>query len=543
MVNDFMEAHPEVNRSVALKFNLGRKFISERVEECYQSYQQTVLEHHLENVTAADVLDEMRTQKMYIPGTRDRNGAALFIINAAKHVPGQYDNEQTLRLAFYMGELLTSSPKTAQVGVTIISNMDGLEWANFDNQFQRNIINFFQASIPARVKNIILYRSPWWVSMLVKMVSPFLKQKMRERIHICDEGDLLQFVEPDQLPSNLGGTFDYDHEAFLKREVAKVPSAVITGTTARPTTEEMAAAETQHRPPPGTVMLVSDEMASRLNEERERVLHELDEKIRRRRESLKEHTLPIDFSKLLRSKTKRMTLDTSIMPTMEPNLLHLRDARIVGPPSLLVAAEVSPLAETPGEDYDDQEALQRRIRESIMEDRSLFLKNMHRHASITGISRGHTNSFFSEEEEAAAGTDEGEKAEGQKRERAREGKQEANAGDTNKAGMQGISGTLHREVHFQSPPGEESSVASSSPSQPTPAQRMSALLKKDQEDPSSILPQNSPPSPGTSPETIKASPRRARATDQEEAEHRRRRKTIVFKPRGQDTIEMRSENV
>lgn len=536
MVNEFMEAHPEVDRSVALKFNLGRKFIPERVEECYQSYQKTVLEHHFENVTAADVLNEMRTQKMYIPGTRDRNGAALFIINAAKHVPGQYDNEQTLKLAFYMGELLTSSPKTAQVGVTIISNMDGLEWANFDNQFQRNIINFFQANIPARVKNIILYRSPWWVSMLVKMVSPFLKQKMRERIHICDEGDLLQFVEPDQLPSNLGGTFDYDHEAFLKREVAKVPSAVITGTAARPTTEEVVAAEAQRQPPPGTVMLVSDEMAQRLNEERERVLHELDEKIRRRRESLKEHTLPLDISKLLRSKTKRMTLDTSAMPTMEPNLLHLRDARVTGQSSLFVAAEVSPLAEKPGEDYDDQEVLERRIRESIMEDRSLFLKKMHRHAAISGAPRGHTSSFSSSEEEEEERRSEG---------RPRESKVNVIDDNTIRIGDRNESQQQEGRLQFALDEGAvvAATTVSSPPAQPKPAQRMSAILRQDQEDPAALLPQNSPPSPGTSPEAIKVSPRRIRATEEDETEHHRRRKTIVFKPKGQDILEMRSEDV
>ena len=404
MIADFMKDHPEVTRDVALKFNLGRKFVKERVGECYRNYQETVKEHHFEKVTAADVLDELRTQKMYIPGTRDRSGAALFIINAGKHVPGQFSTTQTLKLAFYMGELLTSDPKTSQIGVTIISNMDGMEWANFDNQFQRSIINFFQNNIPARVKNIILYKSPWWVSMLVRMVSPFLKQKMRERIHICNEGDLLQFVESDQLPRDLGGTFEYDHESFVKREIAKVPTAVIMGTAPKVTDGEEDGeggreGDVPHRtPPPGTVMLISDELAETLLAERALVLTELDEKIRRRRESLCEHSLPLDISKVLRSKNTRRSLDLSAIPTLEPNLLHLRDARLGGQSSLLVAMDKSPLAERPDEDYDP-EKLENRIHKSIMKDRQSFLKKMRRHAAISGVSSVHEYEVPSEEEE------------------------------------------------------------------------------------------------------------------------------------------------
>ncbi|PJF18970.1 CRAL-TRIO domain-containing protein [Paramicrosporidium saccamoebae] len=379
-----MKTHPEVTRATALKFMLGRKFVEERAEECYRNYQKTVLDHHFEHVTVSDVLEELRTQKLYIPGTRDRSGAALFIINAGKHVPGQFPNESTLRLAFYLGEVLTSNPKTSEIGVTVISNMEGMEWANFDNQFQRTVIDFFQSNIPARVKNIILYKSPWWVSMLVKMVSPFLKQKMRDRIHICGEGDLDQFIEKTQLPNDLGGTFVYDHDVFIRKEMTKVPStSFLKSGAASPKMERL---EETHTPPPGTIMLVSDELATELQAERQRVLAELDDKIRRRRESLQSHTLPLDISKIVRSKSARMSVDMDALPSLEPNILHLRDARIEGQASMLLETEKSPLAERPGEDYDP-EKLTDRIRKSIRKDRGEFLKKMRRQAQVSGASK------------------------------------------------------------------------------------------------------------------------------------------------------------
>jgi hypothetical protein len=365
-----MMKHPEVTRETALKFLLGRKFNAERAEECFKNYQNVVLEHHFEDLTVADVLEEMRTNKLYIPGTRDRCGAALFIINAAKHVPGQFSLEDTLKLAFYMGEVLTANPKTSEIGVTIISNMEGMEWSNFDNNFQRSVINLFQNNIPARVKTIILYKSPWWVTMMVKMLSPFLKAKMRDRIHICGENELMQYVEQDQLPMDLGGSFDYNNEAFLQREMARVPTAILS-------TKPMAALEEDEglpEPPPGTLRLVSDEMADDLNRERTRAIEELDERIRLRRETLKAHTLPLDINKIIQSRAARLSLDLTTIPSLEPNLLHLRDIR-QDQPSALVGTQKSPLAERPGEDYDPVN-LQERIAKSIAKDRVHFLHAM-----------------------------------------------------------------------------------------------------------------------------------------------------------------------
>ena len=45
-------------------------------------------------------------------------------------------------------------------------------------------------------------------------------------------------------------------------------------------------------------MLVSDELAESLSAKRQRVLLELDEKIRRHQENLRQHTLPLDVGKI-----------------------------------------------------------------------------------------------------------------------------------------------------------------------------------------------------------------------------------------------------
>jgi len=380
MLNEFMEAHPELERATALRFLLGRKFILQRAEDCLKSFQETVKQHNFQNVTITDVLEELRTQKLCIPGTRDRNGAALFVINAARHVPSQTPDSQenALRLAFFMAEKLTSQDvRTQRIGVTLISNMAGMEWASFDNQFQRSIIDFFQNNVPARVKNILLYKCPWWVSMMVRMVSPFLKEKMRNRIHICEEGDLQQFIETDQLPVDLGGTYEYDHEAWIRREMAKMPSNVFTDEAlqslpkdADDITAEFSKNKKEIRPltpPVGSTMLIDEELSAKLDEERDRILGEIEEKMREHQDVVQEHALPPNITQLVKSRLGRMSVDLGSIPTLQPQGIS---SEPIHRSSILFMGEMAPLAEVTEEDYESPEKLQSVIVKRLRKNRN-----------------------------------------------------------------------------------------------------------------------------------------------------------------------------
>ena len=61
-----------------------------------------------------------------------------------------------------------------------------------------------------------------------------------------------------------------------------------------------------------------------------------------------------------------MSLDLSAIPSMEPNLLHMRDGRLQG-------EEQSALSERAGEDY---EKIEGRIAKSIQRERRSYLQQM-----------------------------------------------------------------------------------------------------------------------------------------------------------------------
>lgn len=318
IVTAFQKQYPEASRFTAVKFCFGRKFELNRIFPLYEGYKAIVKERGLEDITAADVLHELRTQKMYIPGTRDKKGAALFIVQASKHVIGQFPPESTIKLAYYLGECVTASLKTQRNGITLIINLDGTEWSNFDANFMAEIIGFFQNHIPAAVKNILIWRAPWWIRTAIQIVSPFLKEKMKKRIKLCDNlYGLLVYVNESDLPVEFGGSYEYDHDHFIRKELSKastddVLSALTAGKTGLPSESAEFSSEKRILEMTGAVCVLSPNLEEELQKEREVLITEIDEQIEFLIHNPTEDNLyPVPIHDLMQNKIYRMTLDVT----------------------------------------------------------------------------------------------------------------------------------------------------------------------------------------------------------------------------------------
>ena len=252
----FLASNPTCTVPTALRFCYARKFDLARTQTLFNNYKGAVEKNGLSGTTVNDVLQELRTAKLYCPGGRDRDGAGLFVICARNHVSKTFSLESTQKLAFYLAELVTSHPKTQRNGLTLICDLDGVEWSQFDSAFMQKITNFFQNNVPCSIKHILFYKPPWWVNMLITMMTPFLKQKMRQRIKTCKTvKELEEIVDKDQLPEQLGGKMQYDHDFFIRSELSKVSRVFVSkGTQTRKEREE--AGRMLVAPPKDTTYLV-----------------------------------------------------------------------------------------------------------------------------------------------------------------------------------------------------------------------------------------------------------------------------------------------
>lgn len=311
IVAGFQKKYPEASRFTAVKFCFGRKFELNRVFPLYEEYRKIVKERGLQNLTASQVLHELRTQKMYIPGSRDKKGAALFVVKASKHVIGQFPAESTIKLAYYLGECVTASLKTQKNGLTLIIDLAGTEWSNFDANFMAEIIGFFQNHIPAAVKNILIWRAPWWIRTAIKIVSPFLKEKMRKRIKLCDNlYGLLEHINESDLPVEFGGSFEYDHDYFIRKELSKASGEDVLATLTSQTGEFSGGSKTLEMA--GATCAVSPNLEEALQKERDKVLHDLDDQIEFFiQHPTEENVYPVPIYDLMQNKIYRLTLDVT----------------------------------------------------------------------------------------------------------------------------------------------------------------------------------------------------------------------------------------
>jgi hypothetical protein len=312
-LNSFLAENPEASEQTALRFLIGRKWELERVRKLYANYVKTVKEKNLANITITDVLPEMRTQKMYLPGTRAKDESALLVIWGARHKPGEFKTDDTIKLAYYLNQVhVGEDPVTMRKGLCVIVNLEGVSWANSDVAFLKSVIDFFTDNIPASVKHIIVWRAPWWISMLAKMILPFLKEKMRQRILITDEAkDLQDIIDSDKLPSEFpGGQFQYDHKTYVEKELTKMSTAQMS--IERDILFKSAANEPFYEPPqlPGAIdKMISDDIATELLKQRQKTAHDLEIKIQMRRASLQEHPgIPYDLAHLSLSKKGRLSI-------------------------------------------------------------------------------------------------------------------------------------------------------------------------------------------------------------------------------------------
>jgi retinaldehyde-binding protein 1 len=107
-------------------------------------------------------------------------------------------------------EKLVEDEEVQVHGLSILDNMEGMSWHlgyAFLRCEQLSALVELQDSFPIRFKGFHMFNQPWYLSMIMAVVRPFLSQKHRERIRTHGEnyGALADYIEMSHLPTNFGG--------------------------------------------------------------------------------------------------------------------------------------------------------------------------------------------------------------------------------------------------------------------------------------------------------------------------------------------------
>ncbi len=209
----------------AVKFLMARKFHVERALSLYQQHELMRIREGLAQFDPgkSPLQEELQTGKFTILPGRDANGATLALFNAHKHDPGSTNHRTTLQGVVYQLDVALEDFATQRGGLVFIYNMSGSKYSNFDYDLSQKMLTLLKGAYPARLKKVLIVTAPLWFKAPFKVLRLFVREKLRDRVFTVSLPQLQLHVAADELPADLGGRLQVDHNDWLEKcaEVAR----------------------------------------------------------------------------------------------------------------------------------------------------------------------------------------------------------------------------------------------------------------------------------------------------------------------------------
>ena len=145
--------------------------------------------------------------------TRLYNGSKVVCV-----YPERWDFENVpfidnFRATLLLLDKLIEDEETQVHGLSILYNFEGSSFYSMIKVAQSEVvknpmlIQLLQDAFPARFKGVHVINQPWYVSMVLSIIRPFMKEKLKQRIHMhgTDFDSLHKHINPEDLPADFGG--------------------------------------------------------------------------------------------------------------------------------------------------------------------------------------------------------------------------------------------------------------------------------------------------------------------------------------------------
>ncbi|KAK2103417.1 Tyrosine-protein phosphatase non-receptor type 9, partial [Saguinus oedipus] len=222
--------------NVAVKFLMARKFDVLRAIELFHSYRETRRREGIVKLKPHEepLRSEILSGKFTILNVRDPTGASIALFTARLHHPHKSVQHVVLQALFYLLDRAVDSFETQRNGLVFIYDMCGSNYANFELDLGKKVLNLLKGAFPARLKKVLIVGAPIWFRVPYSIISLLLKDKVRERwpkkeyqhtemlgslvnsikplftIQILKTSEVTQHLPRECLPENLGGYVKID---------------------------------------------------------------------------------------------------------------------------------------------------------------------------------------------------------------------------------------------------------------------------------------------------------------------------------------------
>lgn len=101
-------------------------------------------------------------------------------------------------------------------GLVILIDFEGAGYSNWDLQSIKFLINFTKRYAPVGLQYVVIYKLPWLLSGMWGLVKKSLPEYVANRIRLCDENSITEFIDRKNLPDYMGGTCRRNYRWFPK---------------------------------------------------------------------------------------------------------------------------------------------------------------------------------------------------------------------------------------------------------------------------------------------------------------------------------------
>ena len=213
-----IEEKPLVVRNVDNKFLLmflrARKFDVSKALQLYISYHK--FRHKHSQLLSKPVGHVFQSGIIKVLDSRALDGSKVICIYPGNWNASNVSFLENFHATFVVLDELIQDEMTQVHGFSILydftssSFLSMLQVAQSEQITKGVLIDLLQDAFPARFKAVHLIHHPWYISIVLSVIKPFMKQKLRDRIHSHGEeySSLHEHIDPMCLPEEFGGVAD-----------------------------------------------------------------------------------------------------------------------------------------------------------------------------------------------------------------------------------------------------------------------------------------------------------------------------------------------
>ena len=196
-----------------LRFLRARKFDVDRTLQLYVNYYKYRHKYaHLIEVSpdAADLQHIIRSGVFSVLPSPLRDGSRGVCLFPSRWDVTTMDPDDCTKVFLLLIEKLMEDEEAQVHGVSLLDNAENSSLQklyHFLRSETWKVGTELQDAFPARFKGLHFIHQPWYVSLVMGVVRPLLKQKHRDRFHAhgADVASFYQYVDPEHLFADFGG--------------------------------------------------------------------------------------------------------------------------------------------------------------------------------------------------------------------------------------------------------------------------------------------------------------------------------------------------